>query len=125
LHFAAVITVYTYQNCSTCRKATAWLRDRRIPFAEKPIRETPPGMGELRKVLSAYNGDLRRLFNSSGQDYRQLNLKARLPNLGEEEALELLSGNGNLIKRPFLVSGSTGRAGFNETEWSELLDPSL
>lgn len=115
-----MLTVYTYRKCSTCRKAVAWLGEKGIAFAEKPIRETPPTEAELRQVLQAYDGEVRRLFNTSGQDYRALNLKERLPGMSREEAVELLAKNGNLVKRPFLIAASTGRAGFRQEEWERL-----
>lgn len=112
-----MITVYTYRNCSTCRKAVAWLREEGIAFDEKPIRENPPSEDELRRVLAVCDGELRRLFNTSGVDYRSLNLKERLPGMEVDEAIRLLNGNGNLVKRPFLVTEFSGRAGFKEKEW--------
>jgi arsenate reductase (glutaredoxin) len=113
-------TVYTYSGCSTCRDATKWLRQRGVPFTEKPIRETPPTVPELRAMLRFQNGELKRLFNSSGQDYRAMNLKEKLPALTEPQALELLSRHGNLVKRPFLLSGTTGLTGFSEERWAEV-----
>ena len=116
--------VYTYNKCSTCRRAVAWLRERGVEFDERPIRETPPTENELRIVLSVYDGNLRRLFNTSGQDYRKLGLKERLPSIDEAEAIRLLSENGNLVRRPFMLAGGKGGAGFKEAEWQALLpDP--
>jgi arsenate reductase len=115
--------MYTYQGCSTCRKATQWLRARGIEFQEVPIRETPPGLEELRAMLAARGGALRALFNTSGLDYRALGLKDTLPTLGPEEALRLLAGNGNLIKRPFAIDAARGvhLVGFQEEEWARAL----
>jgi len=112
--------VYTYKNCGTCRKAVKWLRNNGIDFTEIPIRETPPSLGELKTMLTACEGNLRRLFNTSGQDYRALNFKEKLPEITESEALQLLSQNGNLIKRPFLLDDARSVAliGFQEDEWS-------
>ncbi len=72
-------------------------------------------------MLDIYGGDIRRLFNTSGQDYRALDLKTRLPRMSADEAIDLLSRNGNLVKRPFLLTRGGGRVGFNEEEWSGLL----
>ncbi len=113
--------LYTYAKCGTCRKAVKWLQARDIEAAEIPIREQPPTVPELRKMLGFLGGDLRRLFNTSGQDYRALNLRDRLPEMSESEALNLLSSNGNLVKRPFLLTDGDGTVGFREEEWSRLL----
>ena len=64
------LTIYTYANCDTCRRATKWLQAHAITFSEKPIREIPPSSAELRAMLAARGGELRKLFNTSGRDYR-------------------------------------------------------
>jgi arsenate reductase len=121
-----MLTIYTLANCDTCRRATKWLRAHDVTFTEKPIRETPPSVAELKTMLGAYDGELRRLFNTSGRDYRDLNLGEKLPAMTEAEALKLLSSNGNLVKRPFLL-GTNGRGrknarvGFDEAAWTAAL----
>lgn len=113
--------VYTYSKCGTCRKAVKWLSEKGIEFDEIPIREKPPTKAELKVMLKAYDGELRRLFNTSGQDYRALGLKDKLPGMSESEAITLLAGNGNLIKRPFLLGEGVGLVGFKEVDWEEVL----
>lgn len=114
------LKVYTYKNCGTCKKAVKWLDARSVAYQELPIRETPPGIPELRKMLKAMNGDLKKLFNTSGMDYKQLNLKELLPAMPEDEALGLLSTNGNLVKRPFVIGKDIATVGFREETWEEL-----
>ncbi|MCB1230919.1 MAG: arsenate reductase family protein [Verrucomicrobiae bacterium] len=113
--------LYTYAKCGTCRKAVKWLESRGIEVKEIPIRENPPSKAELKKMLGVLDGEIRKLFNTSGQDYRALNLKDTLPGMSEAEALNLLSGNGNLVKRPFFLTGDGGAVGFKEEEWRKLL----
>ncbi|MCH8473652.1 MAG: arsenate reductase family protein [Opitutales bacterium] len=113
-------TVYTYQKCSTCRKATDWLRRQGLPFEEKPIRETPPTQSELAQMLRHKNGEIRKLFNTSGMDYRALGLKDKLSEMSTDEAFALLESNGNLVKRPFLLTNKGGAVGFREPEWKTL-----
>ena len=116
-----MITVYAYTNCGTCQKALKYLAAKKIAYREVPIREQPPSLAELRLVLAASGGDVRRLFNVSGQDYRALKMKDRLPGMTHDEALRLLAANGNLVKRPFVVMGKRGLVGFKPEEWKEAL----
>jgi len=116
------VTVYTYANCSTCRDAVKWLRAHGVAFAEKPIRETPPSVAELQRMLGHQKGKLRRLFNTSGQEYRALGLADKLPAMTEAEALVLLAGNGRLVKRPFVLGDTFGLVGFDQTEWEVAFD---
>ncbi len=118
-----MLKVYTYAKCDTCRKAVRFLKDRGIAFREIPIRETPPSLSELKAVLRACGGEMRRLFNTSGGDYKALGLSIKLPALAEEDALALFAGNGNLVKRPFVIGGGTHLVGFKESDWITALLP--
>jgi len=117
-----MLRVYTYAKCSTCQKAVKFLRERGVIFEEIPIRERPPGRDELRTLLAAQGGQIRPLFNTSGQDYRALGLKDRLAEMNEEEALRLLSSQGMLVRRPFLIGSGKALAGFDPEIWTQALD---
>lgn len=109
--------VYIYKNCSTCKNAIKWLDNKGVNYELKPIRETPPSVKELKQMLGFQNGNIKKLFNASGMDYRALNMKEKMPALSEDELLELLSQNGNLVKRPFLLSKDRGLVGFKQADW--------
>lgn len=116
-----MLKMYSYKGCDACRKAVKHLDSLGVAFENLPIRETPPRKDELRKMLDYYEGNLRRLFNVSGVDYRQLGLKDSLPNMSVDEAIELLASNGNLVKRPFVLGTASGVVGFKPEEWTERL----
>jgi Spx/MgsR family transcriptional regulator len=116
-----MIRIFAYAKCGTCQKALKFLAARKLDVTVIPIREQPPTKAELKRMLWLVDGNLRRLFNTSGQDYKALNMKTRLPKMTEPEALELLSKHGNLIKRPFLLTDTGGTVGFDEAEWKRLL----
>lgn len=114
------LKVYLYNNCGTCRKAKQFLQAREVDFEEIPIREQPPTLAELERMLDSYDGDVRKLFNTSGQDYRQGNYKEKLKQMDNRQALAELATNGNLIKRPFVISNTVRRVGFKPEEWETL-----
>lgn len=116
----ALPRVYTLSQCSTCKTAVAFLRARGVQFTEIPIRVQPPSPEELRRMLSLTGGDVKKLYNTSGLEYKAQGMKDRLPSLTEDEALALLAGNGSLVKRPFLLTDTGGAVGFKEPEWSAL-----
>ena len=115
-----MIKVYIYAKCSTCRNAIKWLEENGIEHKSAPIRETPPSIKELKQALK-HLGELKKLFNTSGMDYRALNMKEKLPGMTEAEALKLLSSNGNLIKRPLVIGKDFALAGFKAAQWEETL----
>ncbi len=114
--------IYTLKTCDSCRKAIKWLVENQIPFEEIAIREQPPSLVELDRALQSLDGNIRALFNTSGQEYRSLNLKEKIPTLTTKQALALLAGNGNLVKRPFLVSQTNILVGFNPAIWESQLN---
>jgi len=116
-----MLTVYTYAKCSTCRNATRWLRDHGVPFEERPIREAPPSAAELSAMLQANGGNLRRLFNTSSQDYRDLGITDRIGAMEPAEAFRLMAKNGNLVRRPFVIGPEVALVGFDEAAWAAAL----
>jgi len=114
--------LYQYPKCSTCRKAVKFLNENGIEFTSIDITERPPAKTELKAMLASYEGDIRKLFNTSGVQYRELNMKEKLPSMKVTEAIDLLAGNGKLIKRPFLLNNSKqGLVGFKEADWQDFI----
>ena len=114
--------LYQYPNCSTCRKAIKFLSEQGIEFTSINITENPPTKSELQIMLASYDGNLRKLFNTSGLQYRDLNMKELLPTMTDMQAIELLAQNGKLIKRPFLLDqNKNGIVGFKEADWKAFI----
>lgn len=110
-----------YPKCTTCRKVREWLESAGVRFDSRHIKDERPSVDELRRWHSLSGLPLRRFFNTSGQLYRQLELKDRLPSMTEDEQLELLASDGMLVKRPLLVGEDFVLAGFKEGEWKSAL----
>jgi arsenate reductase len=111
------VRVYEYAKCSTCRNALKFLDARGVSYEKVPIVEQPPTQRELADMLARLGGELRRLFNTSGELYREMKLSDKLKTMKPAEALALLSKHGKLVKRPFLVTEKGGLVGFQEAEW--------
>jgi arsenate reductase len=104
---------YGYKNCDTCRKAKKFLEKSSVKFTDIEITENPPSVSSLKLALKN-EIPLKKLFNTSGLVYREMNIKEKLPKMSEKEALDLLAKNGKLIKRPFVTDGKTVTVGFKE-----------
>lgn len=114
--------LYHYPKCSTCRKAIAFLKTKNLEPTLIDISEKPPTKTQLKAMLAVYEGNIRKLFNTSGMQYRELGMKDKLANMSNSEAIELLANNGMLVKRPFLVlDAKQGAVGFKQDEWETLL----
>ena len=108
-----------YPKCTTCQRAKKWLEARGVGFQARHIVEAPPTREEL--AAWAERLPVKRLWNTSGQKYRQLGLSQRLPEMSPAEQLDLLATDGMLVKRPVLVGEDFVLTGFREDEWSAAL----
>jgi len=115
------ITVLCYEKCSTCKKALNWLKEQDLEYEVRPIKEQNPTKEELTGWYRRSGLPLKRFFNTSGNLYKEMNLKDKLPTMSEEEQLELLATDGMLVKRPLVVTKDHILTGFKEEEWKVLL----
>lgn len=106
-----------YPKCSTCKKAKKYLEDLGIQFEDRNIVEENPAAEELRDWIAKSGYPVKKFFNTSGMKYRELGLKDKLPQMSDDEKIELLATDGMLVKRPLLIDGDRVLVGFKEKEW--------
>lgn len=110
-----------YPKCSTCQKARKWLEGQGKDFTVRDIKTDNPTESELRQWHEKSGLPLKKFFNTSGNLYKELHLKDRLPVMSEDEQFALLASDGMLVKRPIAVDGDTVLVGFKEADWAEKL----
>ena len=114
------IIFYSYLKCSTCRKAAKWLKSKDFEFEFIDIVKEPPIVNYLNLALEQFSDDRKRIFNTRGKAFKNLNLDIYC--LSREEIIQLLLSDGKLIKRPFLVYEEKKLIlGFNEIEYASQL----
>ena len=116
-----MMTLICYTKCNTCKKAQAWLTAQGKEFEVRDIKEQNPSEAELRTWHDRSGLPLKKFFNTSGLQYKALDLKTRLPDMTEDEQFALLASDGMLVKRPILLAGDRVLVGFKEAEWAEVL----
>ena len=110
-----------YPKCSTCQKAKKWLDAQKIEYTERNIVNVNPTCGELKEWYSKSGFPLKKFFNTSGLKYKELGLKDKLPDMTEEEQINLLATDGMLVKRPLVIGDDFVLIGFKEAQWAEKL----
>lgn len=109
-----------YPKCSTSNKAKKWLDSQNVDYFERHMIAQNPSAEELEFWWKQSRLPLKKFFNTSGVLYKQMNLKDKLPQMSEQEQLQLLSTNGMLVKRPLLIGEDFVLVGFHEDEWQKV-----
>lgn len=110
-----------YPKCGTCKKAEQYLKENNLSVEKRDIKQDNPRVEELATWHKTSKLPLKRFFNTSGLQYKNLQLKDKLPQLTEQEQLELLASDGMLVKRPLLIGPDFVLVGFKEEEWSNII----
>ena len=116
-----MVKVYCYSRCSTCQKALKWLKENKVEHEVIDIKENHPDEKLLRKYHKLSSLPLKRFFNTSGLQYRELELSKKLPEMSEDDQFALLASDGMLVKRPLLVGKDFVLTGFKEADWASAL----
>ena len=109
-----------YPKCGTCQKARKFLEEKGIAFEDRNIKEQNPTAEELKAWIEKSGLPIKKFFNTSGMLYRQMELKDKLPNMSEQEMIDLLATDGMLVKRPILVTDDQVLVGFKQAEWEKI-----
>ena len=114
-----------YPKCTTCKRAKKWLDEHQIKYEDRHIVENNPTFEELKEWIKLSGLETKKFFNTSGNLYKEMNLSKRLKDgeFSEDEQIELLAGNGMLVKRPIVVGEDFVLVGFrDESLWEEALN---
>lgn len=110
-----------YPKCTTCKRAKKWLDDNGVKYMDRHIKEQNPTHEELKEWHEKSGLPLRRFFNTSGQLYKSMQLKDKLPEMSTDEQLHLLASDGMLVKRPIIVKEDVILVGFKADVWEKEL----
>ena len=108
-----------YPKCTTCQRAKKWLDDNKQEYESRDIKLDNPTLDELTEWYRKSGLPFKKFFNTSGLLYKSLDLKNKLPEMTEEDMLNLLATDGMLVKRPLLIGDDFVLVGFKEAEWIE------
>jgi arsenate reductase len=114
-----MLTFYGYKKCDTCRKAEKSLAKLGREYAFVDITENPPSRAALGKIVAQSGAELKKFFNTSGIQYKELGIKDKAPEMSEAEILAMLAGNGRLIKRPLVTDGTKSTVGYDEAAFAK------
>lgn len=94
---------YGHPRCTTSKAAEKELKALGIETQFIDLTQAAPSPEQLESWMAQGTWPIKAFFNTSGNKYRELGLKDKVPNLSAVEAAQLLATDGMLIKRPLLV----------------------
>lgn len=109
-----MLKFYGYKKCDTCRKAEKALVKAGREYEFIDITEAPPAAPALKQIVQQSGAELKKFFNTSGVQYKELGIKDKVPGMTEAQILAMLAGNGRLLKRPLVTDGTRSTVGFDE-----------
>lgn len=114
------LTIYEYPKCGTCRMAIKNLKSKDYELEAHNVFESAPPAGVLKELVEKSGLEAKKFFNTSGEVYKEMGLKDKLPGMTEDEKIALLATNGRLIKRPVVTDGKTVTVGFKAEDFDRI-----
>jgi Spx/MgsR family transcriptional regulator len=103
-------------NCTTCRKARKFLEKRGFQLYFRDLAKERLSSAELEKLIG--KRDHTDFLNTRNELYRGENMKENPPS--RKEAIQMMSKEPNLIRRPVVVAGGRVVVGFDEAGLARL-----
>ncbi|MFD1121752.1 ArsC family reductase [Methylophilus flavus] len=111
--------LYGIPNCSTVKKARAWLDQHAIAYEFHDFKKLGLDAATGQQWLSQQPWE--KLVNRSGMTWRNLSDTEKNAVVDAASALPLMQDKTSVIKRPVLVNQNQILAlGFNEADYSQL-----
>jgi Spx/MgsR family transcriptional regulator len=97
-------------NCTTCRKAKAYLEKKKVELDVRDLGKEQMSVAELDQLIGTR--DHRKFLNTRNELYRNRNMSKNPPS--RDEALKLMAAQPNLIRRPVVLRGLDIVLGYDE-----------
>lgn len=111
--------LYGIPNCSTVKKARAWLDQHAIAYEFHDFKKLGLDAATAQQWLSQQPWE--KLVNRSGMTWRNLSDTEKNAVVDAASALPLMQDKTSVIKRPVLVDNNQILAlGFNEADYTQL-----
>lgn len=114
------LTVYGIPNCSTVKKARAWLDAQGLAYEFHDYKKQGVPADRLPAWVQALGWD--KLVNRQGTTWRKLEPAVQAGVVDADSAQALMLSHASVIKRPLLECDGVPLAiGFDEATWSAAL----
>jgi regulatory protein spx len=103
-------------NCTTCRRARAFLEQRKVELETRDLGKDRLSVAELDRLIG--KRDHCKFLNPRNELYRARKMDKNPPS--RSEAIKLMAAEPNLIRRPVSLRGSDVVLGYDEEALHQL-----
>jgi len=108
--------LYGIPNCSTVKKARAWLEERDIPYEFHDFKKQGVPEATMKKLIKLLGWEA--LVNRNGPTWRKLDDAQKAEVKDAASALAVMREHSSLIKRPILDRDGQFQVGFSEENYA-------
>lgn len=112
------LKLYGIPNCTTVKKARAWLADHALDAAFHDFKKQGVDYAWLRRVVAQTGWEA--LVNTRGTTWRKLPDAEKAAVVDEASAIALMQAQPSVIRRPVLERDGTYHLGFAEEQYQAL-----
>lgn len=116
-----MVTVYGIPNCDSVKKATSWLTKHKVEFSFHNYKQQGISKAKLKQWSKKFGWE--KLLNKKSTTWRNLTPGEQQNLTTESAAIALMVQQPTVIKRPVIEDGKILLAGFDENEYTVMLDP--
>ncbi|MDK6688059.1 transcriptional regulator SpxA [Aerococcus urinae] len=109
-----MVKLYTSPNCTSCRKARAWLEEHNIAYVERNIFQEPLSRDEIKEILRMTEDGTEEIISTRSKAFQELHID--LNEISLNELFDLIQENPGLLRRPIIMDEKRLQVGYNEDE---------
>lgn len=113
-----MVDLYGIPNCSTVKKARAWLDENQIAHQFHDFKKSAPSPEWLSGCLKSV--PVSELINKRGTTWRKLTPEQQAQAETTDGAIALMCAQPSVIKRPVLIVNQEVKLGFNEEMYRQI-----
>lgn len=98
--------LYCHPRWQTCKQTIRLIEEYGKEYEYYDLTKTSVDLSTLKELFAVNDYEIKKYFNTNGVEYRKQNIKEKLSKLSDIELLTLLSENGLLLKRPFIIAST-------------------
>ena len=108
--------VYGIPNCTTVKKARAWLAGHAVPHEFVDFKRSPPSGAMLERWADALGWE--QLLNRRGTTWRNLAPAEQAGVIDAATAIAVMRAHPSTIRRPVVEEGAEVLVGFDADAWA-------